>query len=95
MFSVGVAVVTAVLFGMLPALQASRGNLVDSLKEGHARQQHPAFTITERPRHCAGGSRAGVVVGALLFVRTFQNLNLYDVGFDIEAAPDDAVLHAG
>lgn len=81
-FSAGVAIVTAVLFGLLPALQASRGNLVDSLKEGTR-----GNSVRRSPLRSAlvvvQVSLALVsLVGALLFVRTFKNLNSYDVGFD-------------
>jgi hypothetical protein len=82
LFSVGVAVLTAVLFGLLPALQASRGNLVDSLKEGtrgNSIRRSPLRSVLV----VAQVALALVSpVGALLFVRTFRNLNLYDVGFD-------------
>ena len=81
-FSVGVAVATAVLFGLLPALQASRGNLVDSLKEGtrgNSIRRSPLRSVLV----VAQVALALVsLVGALLFVRTFRNLDLYDVGFD-------------
>ena len=81
-FSVGVAIVTAVLFGLLPALQASRGNLVDSLKEG-TRGNSVRRSPLRSALVVAQVSLALVsLVGALLFVRTFKNLDSYDVGFD-------------
>ncbi len=66
----------------MPALQASRGNLVDSLKEGtrgNSIRRSPLRSVLV----VAQVALALVsLVGALLFVRTFRNLNLYDVGFD-------------
>ena len=76
------AVVTAVLFGLLPALRSSRHDLVESLKEG------TRGTSARRSKLRSGLVIAQVslalvsLVGALLFVRTFVNLDTYAVGFD-------------
>ena len=81
-YSVGVAVVTAVLFGLFPALQASRGNLFESLKEG-TRGNSVRRSLLRSALVVVQVSLALVsLVGALLFVRTFPNLDSYDVGFD-------------
>ena len=81
-FSAGVAIATAALFGLLPALQASRGNLVDSLKEG-TRGNSVRRSPLRSALVVAQVSLALVsLVGALLFVRTFRNLNSYEIGFD-------------
>ena len=85
-YTIGISLLTGVIFGLAPALQAVRSNLQSSLKEGG--------------RGSAGGSRArlrnGLVVaevalslvllvGASLFVRSFLNLQSATVGF--ETAP--------
>jgi putative ABC transport system permease protein len=82
-YTIGISVLTGVVFGLAPALQAVRSNLQDSLKEG--------------ARGSTGGRRAwlrnGLVVteialalilliGASLFVRSFLNLQNAQVGFD-------------
>jgi putative ABC transport system permease protein len=82
-YTVAIAMLTGILFGLAPALQAARTNLQESLKEGG--------------RGSAGGSRAWLrstfvvvevalalvlLVGAALFVRSFLNLQSAQVGFD-------------
>ncbi|HEU0178019.1 MAG TPA: ABC transporter permease [Blastocatellia bacterium] len=82
-FNLGVAVLTGILFGLAPALQATRPNLIEALKN-----EIPALT----------GARGGfelrkllvvaqvalsllLLIGAGLFIRTLQNLNGIDLGF--------------
>ena len=82
-FTSGVAVLTCILFGLAPAIQATRAEPNEALKTGG--------------RGIAGsGSRFGVrralvvsqvslslvlLVGAMLFVQTFRNLASLDAGF--------------
>ena len=85
-YSIAVAAVTGIVFGLAPAIQASKADLIDGLKEG--------------ARGAAGGGRAWMrntlvvaevalslllLIGASLFVRSFLNLQLASGGF--EAAP--------
>ena len=82
-YTAGISILTGIIFGLAPALQASRSNLQDSLKEG--------------ARGATGGRRAwlrsGLVVaeiamslvlliGASLFVRSFLNVQHSSAGFD-------------
>ncbi len=82
-YTVGISILTGIVFGLAPALQAARTNLQESLKEGG--------------RGSAGGGRArlrsGLVVaeiamslvlliGASLFVRSFLNVQDSSAGFD-------------
>ena len=82
-YTIGISAATGIIFGLVPALQAVRGDLQSSLKEGG--------------RGNAGGSRAYLrstlvvvqvalslvlLVGASLFVRSFMNLQTTEVGFD-------------
>ena len=85
-YTIVVSLVTGIVFGLAPALQAVRSNLQSSLKEGG--------------RGSAGGSRARLrntlviaevalalvlLVGASLFVRSFLNLQSATVGFDTKS----------
>jgi predicted permease len=82
-YTIAISMLTGLVFGLVPALQATRSNLQGSLKEG--------------ARGATGGRRAwlrnGLVVteismslvlliGASLFVRSFLNLQNANVGFD-------------
>ena len=82
-YTLGISLLTAVVFGLAPAAQAARANLQDSLKEG--------------ARGATGGRRARLrnalvvaevsmslvlLVGAALFVRSFLNLQSAALGFD-------------
>jgi len=83
LYTIAISLATGIVFGLVPALQATRTNLQDSLKEG--------------ARGSTGGRRAWLrntlvvvqislslvlLVGASLFVRSFLNLQNANVGFD-------------
>jgi len=81
-YAVGVSVVTAVAFGLVPALQATSGTLHDELKEG-TRGNSGVRSIARNALVVAQVALAIVsLVGAALFVRTFVNLDEYETGFD-------------
>ncbi|MFN8060532.1 MAG: ABC transporter permease [Vicinamibacterales bacterium] len=82
-YTMAVSALTGIVFGLAPALQVSRTNLVEVLREGG--------------RTGAGGGRAWarnalvvaevagslvLLVGASLFMRSFMNLQFSDGGFD-------------
>jgi len=81
-YAVAVAVGTAVLFGLLPALQSSRGNLVESLKEGTRGNSVRRSPLRSALVVVQVALAVVALVGALLFVRTFTNLDAYAVGFE-------------
>lgn len=84
LFSLGIAVLTAVAFGLVPALQAARKDLVEPLKDG-GKGASSGFR--------RGKLRSGLVVvevalslmllaGAGLLMRSFVKLTTVDLGFD-------------
>jgi putative ABC transport system permease protein len=82
LYTVVIAAGTAMVFGLFPAVQISRGNLHDTLKEG-TRGNSVAKSFLRSSLVVAQIAFALVaLVGALLFVRTFWNLGAFDVGFD-------------
>lgn len=81
-YAVAVALGTAVIFGLVPAWHATRGTLHDELKDG-TRGNSGVRSLARNTLVIAQVSLAIVsLVGAALFVRTFINLDDYDIGFD-------------
>jgi putative ABC transport system permease protein len=85
LFTVGVAVATAFLFGLVPALQASRPNLVETLRDSGTRGSSAG---RGRQRLRSGLVVAEValsvilLVGASLLIRSFLGLQSVKPGFD-------------
>jgi predicted permease len=82
-FTASVAFGVALLFGIVPALRASRAEPIDAIR------QHGRHTSDERGVGLGGALVAGqialslvLVVAAGLFIRTFTTLATLDVGFD-------------
>jgi predicted permease len=83
-FAVLVSLITGVVFGLVPALHASRADLSRTLKQGSQRsaggfRQNKAravLVVTEM------GLALVLLVGAALLIRTFVALRAVDPGFD-------------
>jgi predicted permease len=82
-FTLAVSVVTGLLFGLFPALQASRDDLTTTLKEGgrsgsgfRQNKARAVLVIAEI------GLALVLLVGAALFIRTFVALRAVNPGFD-------------
>jgi predicted permease len=104
-FTVGIACLAAVLFGLAPALAGAREHPATALKGGAASGQRSRFG-----RALVAGEMAlalVLLIGAGLFVRTLANLETLDPGFrrdhlltlrisrphDVSAAPGQAPLN--
>src|SRR5204863_4609812 len=81
-YTVAIAAGTAILFGLFPALQVSRGNLHESLKEGTRGNTASRSLLRSTFVVMQVAFAAVSLVGAMLFVRSFRNLGTADVGFD-------------
>ncbi len=83
-FTFGVAVLTGILFGVAPAIAASRPDLVAALKDGsgatgagpHKARLRQAFVIAQVTLSLV------LLIGSGLFLRSLQNASSIDVGFD-------------
>ena len=79
-FTVGVSMITGLLFGVAPALQASRLNLTEALKEGDrgtsARQRLRSVLVV-----CEVALTLTLLVGAGLLVQSFRKVLQVDPGF--------------
>jgi putative ABC transport system permease protein len=82
LFAVGVCLLTAVLFGLLPAIQASQTPLAQSLNEGGGR----GGTHRSAARSALVVSEVAIAVillaGAALLIRTLSALRSLRAGFD-------------
>ena len=90
LFSLGVSVGTGIVFGMVPALLASRTSVHESLKEGDARAGASASHRRLRSMLVVGEVALALVllVGAGLSMRTVGQLAHMDLGF----RPDHLLL---
>jgi putative ABC transport system permease protein len=82
-FTASIGIAVALLFGVVPALRASRTEPIEAIRE------HGRGTAGERGMSAAGALVAGqvalslmLVVAAGLFIRTFTTLATLNVGFD-------------
>ncbi|MCU1259721.1 MAG: hypothetical protein JWO80_2606, partial [Bryobacterales bacterium] len=92
LFSVGISIVTGILFGLVPALQCSRPDLVESLKDaakGAGTSLRGGKTLNVLAIAEVALSVI-LLVGASLAIRGFANLQHTDVGFQ-----PDRVLMVG
>ena len=84
LYSVAVAVTTALVFGLFPAFQVSRGSLRNNLEES-ARGTTSSRSRIRSALVVVQVSLALVsLVGAMLFVRTFLNFDTFELGFSTE-----------
>jgi predicted permease len=88
-FTAAVSLLTGVLFGLGPAIRSSRPNLTDPLNAGArvvaAERKGGAFSFGKVLIAVQVALSFALLVGALLFLRTFENLVSADTGFDRSA----------
>jgi len=88
-FTAAVTIVTGMLFGLAPAFRASRPSLTDPLKAGGrvvaAERSSGPFGFGKILIAVQVALSFALLVGALLFLRTFDNLVSADTGFDRSA----------
>jgi putative ABC transport system permease protein len=85
-FSVAVALATGILFGVVPAAQASQGRSYDSLKEGGRGSSTGAASQNLRKILVAGevALSLALLAGAGLLIQSFMRLQAVDPGFRTE-----------
>lgn len=83
LFTLGISLLTGILFGLIPAISAARPNLVASLNESGSRSGMGVRSGKLRSVLVIGEMALTVVlvVGAGLLIRTFQKLQSVDPGF--------------
>ena len=84
LFTFGVSLLTGLIFGLVPALQSSRPDLNDALKEG-ARGSNGGNRVVRNVFVVAETALALVLlIGAGLMLRSFSQLHQVKTGFEIE-----------
>jgi predicted permease len=83
-WALGLALATAVLFAIIPAVQVAGKNLHSSLKEGGRGNTGTRSWLRNALVVSQVSLALVALVGALLFVRTFRNLDTSDFGFAID-----------
>nr|HEV7954340.1 ABC transporter permease [Candidatus Acidoferrales bacterium] len=87
-FTVGVALFTGLLFGLLPALRSSRVSLTSAIKGAQAEETRSRSHLRShlRPGRWVVASQVAlslvILITAGLFLRSFRNLVTLDTGFD-------------
>ncbi|MBV8115443.1 MAG: ABC transporter permease [Silvibacterium sp.] len=83
LFTLGVSILTGILFGLVPAISASRPNLIATLNENGSRAGLGFRSGKFRSALVVGeiGSALVLVIGAALLIRTFMKLQAVDLGF--------------
>jgi putative ABC transport system permease protein len=86
LFTALISVLTGVLFGLIPALQASKVNLAESLKDaGRANSAERGLRSQSWLVTAEVALVAVLLVGAALMLQSFQRLLTVDLGFKPEA----------
>ena len=82
-FTAGVAILTCVLFGLLPAVQASRTDPIEAIKTGGRGVAGAGARLSVRRALVVAQVALSLVllVGSFLFVRSLKNLLALDAGF--------------
>jgi predicted permease len=86
LFTIGVSIVTGVVFGLAPAVQASRPDLVVELKEktGAPSGSNRMFSLRNMLVAAQIALSLIALIGAGLFLRSLQNAQRINPGFDAE-----------
>jgi hypothetical protein len=84
-FSVGIMVLTGILFGLVPAFQATRMSLAECVKEeGAATQGGSRMWLRKALIGVQVALSLALLIGASLFIRTLRNLQNVNLGFQRE-----------
>jgi predicted permease len=82
LFAAGLSLVTGLLFGVAPALRATRADLAGTMKENSRSVSGTRSILSKSLIVVQVALSLVLIVGAGLFLRTLFNLRAVDVGFD-------------
>jgi predicted permease len=95
LFTLGVAVVTGLLFGIAPAYSAARGDVNDALKEGARGTSAGGGGIRRALVASEIAIALVLLIGAGLLMRSFARIRSIDAGFDAHNVLSMTVSTAG
>jgi len=81
-FALAISVGTGIVFGLAPALEATRVEIARGLKGGSSGAQGRGIGLKQILVIAQVGLSSLLVLGALLFVRTLGNLHAVELGFE-------------
>jgi len=81
-FIAGVALLTTILFGLAPALNATRVSLAEAMKQADATERRQRFGLGRLLVVAQVAVSMVLVAGAALLLHTFYNLASVDTGFE-------------
>jgi hypothetical protein len=82
LFNLGISILTGVIFGLVPALQATRPDLAPTLKDQAGSVSGGASVLLRKTLVAAQVALSLLLlIGASLFIRSLQNLKDLDPGF--------------
>ncbi|HEV8485532.1 MAG TPA: ABC transporter permease [Blastocatellia bacterium] len=85
-FTTAVSVITGILFGLAPALRATRVDLTPALKDSSRNVSGGSHSVIGKMLIVVqAGMSVMLLIGAGLFLRTLNNLEVVDVGFNRES----------
>jgi len=87
-FVAGISMLTGVIFGLMPALRATRVDLASAMKESSRSVAASGTWLSKILLVTQVAVSVVLLIGAGLFVRTLQNLRSVDVGF----APNNILM---
>ncbi|MGB9077469.1 MAG: ABC transporter permease [Terracidiphilus sp.] len=97
LFTLGISVLTGIVFGLIPAISASRPDLAAALNENASRSGMGVRSGKLRSMLVIGEMALTVVlvIGAGLLIRTFRNLESVDPGFTMHHVMSMAMSVSG
>lgn len=81
-FVAGISMLTGVIFGLMPAMRATRVDLASAMKESSRSVASSGTWLSKTLLITQVAVSVVLLIGAGLFVRTLQNLRSVDVGFE-------------
>jgi hypothetical protein len=84
LFAVAISLIAGIAAGLAPALQATRPDLVNSLKAGSREGSYQPSKLRATLLAAQAALSVILLIGAGLFVRSLDNVRTLDLGYDVD-----------